>query len=213
MQNITDITFILDKSCSMANQSSQTISAFNEFIAAQKQQGMHNTYLTLVQFADKVESTFNNFPIREVPDLNNKTYNADGRSTSLLDAIGITCSNLGNRLSNTEEAYRPNKVIVVILTDGEENSSKEFCRFSGGTEKIKSMIRHQTDVYSWEFVFLGADLNSSHFAKESLGIDTTASYSGTENLRSAINSVSAYTNASRSGTLDSFDLQKSLDTK
>jgi len=80
-----------------------------------------------------------------------KTYAPDG-STALLDAIGRTIDETGARLAAMSEADRPGKVIIAILTDGEENSSGTFT-----WAQISDMIRHQQDVYKWEFLFLGAN--------------------------------------------------------
>jgi len=72
--------------------------------------------------------------------------------TALLDAIGKTINSVGERLSNTPEEERPEKIMFCILTDGEENSSAEFTN-----NKIKEMIDHQRDKYNWEFSFLAAN--------------------------------------------------------
>lgn len=81
-------------------------------------------------------------------------YNVRG-CTALLDAVGKTIDSVGARLSETPEEERPEKVIFVIMTDGEENSSREY-----DLEKVKGMIEHQTNKYSWEFIFLGANIDA-----------------------------------------------------
>ena len=73
-------------------------------------------------------------------------------STALYDAIGRTINEVGARLAATPEPDRPGKVIVAILTDGQENASTEFSR-----ETIATMISHQQKAYAWEFVFLAAN--------------------------------------------------------
>ncbi len=72
--------------------------------------------------------------------------------TALLDAIGRTINATGARLSAMPEADRPGKVMFVILTDGGENSSREFTH-----AQIAAMIKAQTDTYKWDFVFIGAN--------------------------------------------------------
>jgi len=74
-----------------------------------------------------------------------------GGTTALLDAIGRTINTIGERLNRTPEPDKPGNVIVAILTDGLENASQEFKR-----KEIFKMIKHQREVYSWEFIFLGA---------------------------------------------------------
>ena len=87
--------------------------------------------------------------------MTNKDYFVRG-STALLDAIGKTILEVGQRLSVTEESKRAEKVIFVITTDGMENASREFTH-----EKIKDLIEHQRDKYSWEFIFLGANIDAA----------------------------------------------------
>ncbi|WEG14418.1 VWA domain-containing protein [Pullulanibacillus sp. KACC 23026] len=92
-----------------------------------------------------------------------KNYFVRG-TTALYDAIGKTINEVGNRLSNTGEEERPAKVIFVITTDGLENASCEF-----DYEKVQSMIRHQQEVYDWEFMFMGANIDAVKEA-EMIGI-------------------------------------------
>ena len=67
------------------------------------------------------------------------------------DAIGRTTVTVGERLSNTDEDKRPEKVIVFILTDGMENASREYDK-----KKVTELINRQRDEYKWEFIFLSA---------------------------------------------------------
>jgi hypothetical protein len=85
--------------------------------------------------------------------------------TALLDAVGRAINETGERLSQMADADRPGLVIVAIITDGEENSSHEFTK-----SQIKDMIQHQTNKYSWQFTYLGA--NQDAFAEaQGIGID------------------------------------------
>jgi hypothetical protein len=68
------------------------------------------------------------------------------------DAIGRTIDQIGDRLARTREAERPGKVIVAIFTDGLENASEHFT-----WKEVAAKIRHQTEGYKWEFLFLGAN--------------------------------------------------------
>ena len=145
--NFTDITVVLDRSGSMSTVEKDTIGGFNQFIKDQKNvKGSAN--LTLVQFDTEYEFVHRAMPIETIPALE---FHPRG-GTALLDAIGRAIHETGERLRNIPEYDRPSKVIFVILTDGEENSSKEYTK-----EKINKMITHQRDIYKWEFVFLGAN--------------------------------------------------------
>ncbi len=149
-QNLTDITVVLDRSGSMEVVKADTIGGFNTFLKSQKE-AVGEANLTLAQFDTEYELVHSGKPIKDVPELTDKIFVPRGM-TALLDAIGRSINATGARLANTPEENRPAKVIFVILTDGEENSSHEFTK-----EKINEMIKHQTETYKWDFVFLGAN--------------------------------------------------------
>ena len=98
--------------------------------------------------------------IQSVPELNETTYYPNGM-TAMNDGIGVAIDKAGERLSKTKEEDRPSKVIVLIITDGDENYSKEYT----GT-KIKEMIDTQQNTFNWEFIFLGANVNVEQIAKD-----------------------------------------------
>lgn len=155
-KNHTDITILLDRSASMSGLTNTTIEGFNEFVNAQKEvEGTAS--LTVVQFAepDKIQNFITAQDIKSVAPLTHETYVANGHYTAYLDAIGRTINETGERLHNLRISERPDKVIFVVLTDGLENASREFTRSA-----IRDMIKHQEEKYSWEFVFLGANMDA-----------------------------------------------------
>ena len=77
--------------------------------------------------------------------------------TALYDAVAFAVIGLGKKLKDLPEAERPEHVIVVVYTDGEENASVEYRH---APERIKALIKHQEDVYKWRFVFLGANIDA-----------------------------------------------------
>lgn len=81
-------------------------------------------------------------PINEINKLTEKEYFVRG-STALLDAIGKTITTLDKEIDN--------KVLFVIMTDGMENSSIEFS---------KAQISNMINNHNWEFIFIGADIDS-----------------------------------------------------
>ncbi len=127
-----------------------TIEGFNSFVAEQ-QQLPGEVRLSLVQFNRRRDVTFPASPIHEVPRLDRDDYLPSG-GTALLDAVAITIDETGRRLAALPEADRPSKVIVAILTDGLENSSRQFSYV-----QVAERIRHQEQVYQWDFLFLGAN--------------------------------------------------------
>lgn len=159
--NLTEIIFLLDRSGSMSGLEKDTIGGFNSFIERQCQlEG--DTLVTTVLFDDQYELLWSGKDAKKVK-LTSKEYFVRG-TTALLDAAGKTILDVGHRLSKTPEEQRPGSVIFVITTDGMENASREFTY-----EKVKELIRHQQDKYSWEFIFMGANIDSAEEA-ESIGI-------------------------------------------
>ena len=190
-EKLTEIVFILDRSGSMSNLTNDTIGGFNSFVETQKQED-GEAVLTTVLFDDQYEVLHDGVDIKSVEKLTNKQYFARGM-TALLDAIGKTINTVGERLSKTEENDKPSKVIFVITTDGQENSSREFTQ-----AKVKEMIELQTNQYNWQFLFLGANIDAVDTA-QNFGIqgqfasNYTASSVGTDSLYSTLSkSVASY---------------------
>jgi Mg-chelatase subunit ChlD len=157
MKDATHIAVLLDRSGSMESIKAETISGFNFFLNEQKKSGA-NASLTLVQFdTQATEVVHENRPIQSVPELTAETYQPRG-GTPLLDALGETIISTGRTLEVIPEANRPDKVVFVIITDGQENSSHRFKNV-----QVKEMVEHQTSVYKWQFIYLGA--NQDAFAE------------------------------------------------
>ena len=151
--DLTDITLVIDRSGSMQVIRHDAEGGVNAFVVDQAEQP-GEALLTLVQFDTEYEFVHRGVPIGQVP-----PYQLEPRgSTALLDAVGRAIIETGDRLAKMPEEDRPGLVVFVIVTDGEENSSKEFSK-----EKIKEMITHQQDKYGWQFTFLGA--NQDAFAE------------------------------------------------
>lgn len=180
-KNLTEMVFILDKSGSMSSLENDTIGGFNSMIAKQKQEE-GEAYVTTVLFDDRYKMLHDHINIQDVPELTNQEYYARGM-TALLDAVGRTVNSVGERLNNTPEEERPEKVIVIITTDGLENASREFTK-----KAIKEMIEHQQEKYSWTFIFLGANMDA---VSEAADLGISANYSKTY-IASAAGTASVY---------------------
>lgn len=154
-KNLTEIILIIDKSGSMLNIKKDTEGGINALIADQRE-SEGEAHITLVEFSNKPNFVYEGAPVSAVKDYTLKP----GGSTSLLDAIGETLIRVGQRLENTPEQYRPGLVSVNIITDGEENTSKEYDNIT-----IANMISIQQDVYNWKFSYLGADQDSFSVAR------------------------------------------------
>lgn len=148
----THITVILDCSGSMESIREDTIGGFNAFVRQQKA-GPGEASLTLVQFdsQDPYEVVWHFRPVEKVPALTRETYVPRG-GTPLLDALGRGINDIEASIRRLNDDEQPEQVIVAVITDGQENSSKEINK-----NQIEQMIRKRTEA-GWEFVFLSADL-------------------------------------------------------
>lgn len=162
----THICMILDRTGSMESIKQDTIGGFNSYIAAQKSLPTPATF-TLVQFdsQDPFEVIHKFTDIQMVTDLTAQTY-MPRASTPLYDAVGRGINDLKAVLGALPEALRPKKVVMVIVTDGQENASREFT----GTQ-VRKMIADAKEA-GWQFVFLSAD-ESAISDSASLNIDAS----------------------------------------
>lgn len=145
--DLTDITLVVDRSGSMAQIKEDAEGGVNTFVSEQAT-APGEVLLTLLQFDTAYEFVHRGIPIRDVP----KFKLVPRGMTALLDAVGRAINETGERLAQMAEQDRPGLVIMVVVTDGLENSSKEFNK-----SQIKEMIERQQNQYSWHFTFLGAN--------------------------------------------------------
>lgn len=168
--NLTELVFILDKSGSMSGLEHDTIGGFNSMLNKQKKE-QGEAFITTVLFDNEYEILHDRIDMRNVNLITEKEYYVGG-TTALLDSIGRTINRIGKVMSEKYEEERPSKVMFVIITDGMENSSKEFTY-----RKVKSMIEHQKTKYSWDFIFLGANIDAIETAsKFGIGEDRAANF-------------------------------------
>ncbi len=152
-KNYSDITIVLDRSGSMDSCKDDVIGGFNTLIKAQRKAEGEAT-VNLYQFDDKYETVYENKNVLDAPLLTGRTFVPRGQ-TALYDAVGKTIVVTGERYAGMKEEERPEKVFFVVITDGEENDSREYV-FSS----VKTMIEHQQEKYGWQFVFLGSEVRA-----------------------------------------------------
>jgi len=191
--NLTHILAILDRSGSMDCIANKTIEGFNGFVVDQQKVAGEAT-LTLCIFDDKFDVIHDVENIQNVPKLTSEVYFARGM-TAQYDAMAKSIILTGERLAAMPEEERPSKVIVLVMTDGAENSSKEYAGEQGRLA-LKAMIERQTNVYNWNFVFMGANIDAKSTAA-SLGISAanSAQYQSTNS-----GAIRAYETLSRGMT-------------
>ncbi len=204
----TEIVVVLDRSGSMMATANDTIGGFNKFLKEQKE-APGSCSFTLHQFDNVFETPIKADCICEVKPLTDKTYFPRG-STALLDAMGRAIQDLGAKLAALPEDQRAEKVVVVVITDGEENASREFNR-----DKVFAMIKEQREKYKWEFVFLAANQDAIKVGTGyGFGAGSTMTYAqnsvGTDNLYvSASSNVSKFRSGVKSAvTFEDEDIKK-----
>lgn len=182
-----DITVILDRSGSMFNCVDDTIGGFNKFLEDQKKV-KGKASITLVQFNHNCETVYENIDIKKAKPLTHETFKPEG-NTALYDAIGKAVSGINKRLEGKNK-----DVLVIILTDGAENSSKEY-NYDG----VKALIELHQNEKKFTFVFLAANMDAIKTASY-IGINTSNAINySTNNMQGTMQLLSRSTSKYRSG--------------
>ncbi len=201
-KGLDHIIVVIDKSGSMDVAKNETITGFNKFIEEQKNLKDRNAFITVIQFNTDYNFYCKNIPINEVKDLNESAYRPYG-FTAYFDALGKAIDETGIYLDGLTEDEKPENVIMVSITDGQENASKEY-----NSEKIKNMIKHQQDKYLWKFIFLSAGEEAFKTIK-SLNIDPSFTYkfdNGARGINSSYLSMSMGTTCMRTSCYNKKDI-------
>jgi len=138
------IILLVDESGSMDAIRSDIRGSINKFIREQQQLGVDKSTLTLAKFSNNVKYVYEKKPLQEVKELSEAEYKPSN-GTALYDAVGMTV----NKYDRDEH------VIMVIVTDGEENGSQEYRQ-----KDIKDMIAKK-QVSGWKFIYLSADITTA----------------------------------------------------
>lgn len=149
-EKYTHIAVIADRSGSMSSIAEDMNGGLKTFLEEQDQlEGI--LLLDVTIFDTQVEQIVRNGTVSDVvfPVI------IPRGGTALNDAIGVTVNSLGEQFSKMAEDTRPGKVIVLVITDGMENSSREYT-----APQIKELVTRQQDEWEWDFVFLGANIDS-----------------------------------------------------
>jgi hypothetical protein len=203
-EGYTHISVVLDRSGSMSSCKSDVIGGYNQLVEDQKKAEGTAT-LTLAQFDTEYEVLSDMVDLKSAKGLTDKTFVPRG-STALLDAIGRTIVDTDASILGMDEKDRPENVIFVIITDGEENASRETSR-----DQAMQMINSHRTEKQWEFVFIGANQDaiqggasigvraSSAMTYDSTGIGTRAMYT------TLSDSLSTYRSKKFTGVQDKMD--------
>lgn len=187
--NLLHICFVLDESGSMYNSVDDVIGGFEKLIDEQKGEKNGECIISLYRFSNTVKRDYIGKPVGEVPKL---TY-FPGGCTAMNDGVGTAIDEIGKWLSDMDESERPSKNMIVIMTDGKENASKEYDFYV-----VKGKIKHQEEKYSWTFVYMGINLQDLKDANR-LGIKMR-SVSSSRNIAANYSHIDTYAKALRSST-------------
>lgn len=163
------IVVVVDKSGSMQQTKADAEGGLKHFLEALKETP-GTKIISLFHFNERIGAVYEDVELSRVPDY---TLEPTG-GTALLDAIGHTIASVGYKLAQLPEDERPGDVVILVVTDGHENSSRDY-----RPEMIKEMIEHQRSKYGWTFIFIGAEQDAITAARK-LGIpqETSLRYEG-----------------------------------
>jgi hypothetical protein len=206
--NYTHILFILDRSGSMndAGKAEAAIGGLNHFTDEQAaEEGLCTA--TLVQFdtQDPFETVYSMVAIDAVERRDRRNYTPRG-GTPLLDCIGKAVNAEIEKIAAMPEATQPGLVIVNILTDGEENQSREWTLDGVKTllEKVQGRwkVLEKVQGDGWKVLFTGAGMDAFGDARKlGIGAGTVAQVGGhAKGVQAAYGASSSYASRARSAT-------------
>ena len=193
--NRTELVFLLDRSGSMAGLESDTIGGFNALIDKQRKQDGECLVSTIL-FDNVSEVLHDRVSVRKIKKMKEGDYTVRG-CTALLDAIGCAVHHIGNIHKYARPEDVPEHTMFVITTDGLENASHLY-----GSDEVKRMVERQKQKYGWEFLFIGANIDSVETAKRvGIGADRAVNYhadsQGTAVVFDAVSKTVCHVRASR----------------
>lgn len=193
-QEPVEIEVVIDRSGSMGMVATDAIGGYNQWLSDQQAlPGEANLTLTLFDHEHNTRTTCR---LQDATPLDAEQYVPRG-STALNDAMGRALARL--------EAKNPAKAILVVLTDGQENASKEFTH-----QQVKDMVG-RAQAKGWQIVYLSADINGflhgmQYGVQAANTLQVAASGAG---MRAAMGSASQSNTSYRNGgTLSSGDDSK-----
>lgn len=158
-----NIVFVIDESGSMQGSNSDVIGGFNSYIERHCNEPDARVNVSLYKFNQVITKFIANKPVKEVDNLKDEDYSPSG-FTALFDAIGLAITDTDGLIELLPVNERPSTIMMVIITDGQENASREYSSLA-----LKSTIATHEKLLNWKFIYLGADLNNFADAQQ-LGI-------------------------------------------
>ena len=162
--NFIHVCFVIDESGSMTGTEADVVGGFRKVIDEQKANSAGTCSVSYYTFDSKVKQLYLGKDISDVEYIDDKY--SPGGCTALYDAVGTAIDEVGKWLDGMKEEEKPEKNLIVIMTDGGENSSVEY-----SSSKVREMIKHQEEKYNWTFIYMGSDLTDARDANV-LGVST-----------------------------------------
>jgi uncharacterized protein YegL len=162
--NFIHVCFVIDESSSMYDSVSDVVAGFKKIIDEQKANSEGTCAISIFRFASDVKDP--DFIGKDIKEISNELEYHPYGCTAMYDGIGIAIDTIGKWLNNIPEEERPEKNLIVIMTDGEENNSKEY-----SASRVREMIKHQEEKYSWTFLYIGTDITNTKDA-DNLGFSS-----------------------------------------
>ena len=186
--NWINLVFVIDKSGSMWTSRQDVIGGFEKTIEEQKANKEGKVTVSLYTFNENVREEYLGIDIN---DINKFHYSPDGM-TAMNDGIGTAIDKVGEWLYDKDKrgAEMPGKTLVVVMTDGMENASKEYT-----LKQVQDKIKEQTEKYSWEFIYMGTDITTSK-AADDLGFKFKT-YSSRKKMANNYNIINSAVNCYR----------------
>ena len=209
-ENFIHVCFVIDSSGSMCGSEADVIGGFKRVVDEQKANENGSCAVTVIDF--------NSFPEvvcvgRDVKDIDSELNYTVGGGTALFDGIMLGINMTHEHNMALDNAERPEKTMVVIMTDGGENCS----RHHSGSE-VRNKIKEMETEFGWSFVYLGADLSNVNDADtlgiKMRGVSTKKSMaSNYDVINSSVNvfRCAAGTTEMKYATMDSF-MENSVET-
>src|SRR5215469_17027297 len=145
------VLFVIDSSGSMDPKAADVRGGFNSYVSTLREDTQSAYRLTAVTFDTQVKTLFTDAPLAEVPLLDSSNYRPGG-NTALYDALGVSLAELTSAIRREDKQYGVDRVLVIVMTDGEENSSRRFTK-----EQVTAEMKLREESGNWTFVYLGAD--------------------------------------------------------
>ena len=208
--NFIHVCFVVDSSGSMTSSIDDVKGGFKRIIEEQKANTKGECAVSYFDFNSTVTEVYRG---KDVKEINSELNYTPFGMTALMDGVGIAIDTIGKWLNSMSEDEKPEQNMIVIITDGGENFSKEY-----SANRVREMIKHQQDKYSWNFVYLGADLNNVKDAIDlgiaTRGVTTKSTLGKSYDIINSSISLYRNTNGTKDQKLDTVNayLSNSVDT-